>query len=58
MQLTHFQAMLLFALVISVAFAFLTKQAWRERLKYAAWSFFLFVAVALGIGWLMYLFAR
>ena len=56
-QLTHIQAMVLFALVISIAFAFLTKHTWRERLKYAAWAFLLFIVIAMAIGWLLYLFA-
>jgi len=58
MQLSHFQAMLFFAAVISVAFAFLTKNTWAERIKYALWSFLAFVLVAIAIGWLMYPFPR
>ncbi len=56
MRLTHFQAMVLFALVISIAFAFLSKQSPRERLKYAIWAFVAFLAIALAIAWLMYPF--
>lgn len=58
MRLTHFQALLLFALVISVAFAFLSKQSPRDRLKYAIGSFLAFLLVALGIAWLMFPFPR
>ena len=29
-----------------------------ERLKYAAWSFGMFVLVAIALGWLMYPFSR
>ena len=58
MRLTHFQAMVLFALVISVAFAFLSKKSPRERLKYAIWSFIAFLVIALGIAWVMYPFPR
>ncbi|MBI1749267.1 MAG: hypothetical protein HY234_07355 [Acidobacteria bacterium] len=58
MRLTHFEALLLFALVISVAFAFLSKQSPRERLKYAIWSFMAFLLIALGIAWLMFPFPR
>jgi uncharacterized membrane protein SirB2 len=58
MRLTHFQALLLFALVISIAFAFLSKQSPRDRLKYAFWSFLAFLVIALGIAWLMFPFPR
>lgn len=58
MKFTHFEALLLFALVISVAFAFLGKQTRCERVKYAIWAFFAFVLVAMAIGWMMYPFPR
>lgn len=58
MELTHFQAMLIFALVISVAFAFLTKSTPRERIKYALGSFLAFLLIAIAIGWLMLPFPR
>jgi len=56
--LTHFQALLFFALVVSVAFAFLTEQAAPARVKYVVWAFLAFLLVAIGIGWLMYPFSR
>jgi len=58
MNLSHFQAMLLFALVISVAFAFLTKRRLGERIRYALWAFLAFLIVGVAIGWLMYPFSR
>ncbi|MCL4524195.1 MAG: hypothetical protein M1451_09830 [Acidobacteria bacterium] len=58
MRLAHFPALLLFALVISIAFAFLSKQSSRDRLKYAIWSFLAFLLIALGIAWLMFPFPR
>ena len=58
MNLNHFQAMLLFAFVMSVAFAFLTKQKLGERLKYAVWAFLMFLLVAVAVGWLMYPVSR
>ena len=58
MPLSHFPAMLLFALVISVSFAFLSKHSARERLIYAALSFLAFLVVALAIAWIMYPFPR
>jgi uncharacterized membrane protein len=58
MILHHFQIMLIFALAVSVAFALLSKNDTRERLRYAVWAFLAFLAVAIGIGWLMYPFSR
>lgn len=58
MHITHFLAMLLFALLISVSFAFLTKRTFRERAVYALWVFLAFVLVAVAIGWLMFPFPR
>ncbi len=56
--LTHFQAFLLFAAVISIAFGFLGRRRPKDRLKYTLWSFFLFLAVGVGIAWAMYPFSR
>jgi NhaP-type Na+/H+ or K+/H+ antiporter len=56
--LTHFQALALFALVVSVTFAFLSKSDLVERLKYFVWAFLAFLVVGVGIGWLMYPFSR
>jgi heme A synthase len=53
-MLTHLQAMLLFALVVSVAFACLTKRTVADRLRYTLWAFLAFVAVAVVVGWIMY----
>jgi cytochrome bd-type quinol oxidase subunit 2 len=57
-SLTHFQALLLFALVVSLTFAFLSKQGVAERAKYLVWAFLAFLLVAIGIGWLMYPFSQ
>jgi len=56
--LTHLQSMLLFALIISLAFGTLGRRRPLERLKYAIWSFCLFVLVGIAIGWLMYPFSH
>jgi hypothetical protein len=56
--LTHLQALLLFAAVISVAFGFLGRRQPKDRFKYILWSFFLFLLVGIGIGWIMYPFSR
>lgn len=56
--LPHFSALLLFALVVSTAFAFMLKSKPRERLLYTARSVFYFVFVSLVAGWLMFIFQR
>jgi len=56
--LSHLQAMLLFALVISIAFGFLSRRQPIERIKYIVWSLFLFLLIGVGIGWAMYPFSR
>jgi hypothetical protein len=57
-KLSHLQAMLLFALVISVAFGFLSRRQPIERVKYIAWSLFLFLLIGVGIAWAMAPFSR
>jgi hypothetical protein len=56
--LTHFQALLLFAAIISIAFGFLGRRRPKDRIRYILWSFFLFLAVGIGIAWVMYPFSR
>lgn len=57
-NLTHFEALLFFALVVSVTFAFLSKRSTRDRMNYTLWAFLAFLLVAIGIGWLMYPFSQ
>ncbi len=57
-KLSHLQSMLLFALLISIAFGFLSRRRPIERVKYIAWSLFLFLLIGVGIGWAMYPFSR
>lgn len=57
-NLTHFEALLFFALVVSVTFAFLSKRDDLERAKYTLWALLAFLLVAVGIGWLMYPFSQ
>jgi len=57
-KLSHLQAMLLFAVVISIAFGFLSRRRPIDRVKYILWSLFLFLLVGVGIGWAMYPFSR
>lgn len=58
MILDHFQTMVIFALAVSLAFAFLSKNKTGERIRYAIWAFLAFLVVAVGIGFLMYPFSR
>jgi heme A synthase len=58
MNLSHFQAMMIFAMVISLAFGFLGRRRPADRVKYIAWSLFLFLLIGVGIGWAMYPFSR
>jgi len=57
-HLAHFAAMALFALLVSVALASLGRHTFQERLKYAVWTFLLFLIVGVGIAWLMYPLSR
>jgi len=58
MIVTHFQSMVIFALAVSLAFAYLSKEKMDERVRYAVWAFLAFLVVAIGIGWLTYPFSR
>lgn len=57
-KLTHLQALVIFAIVISVAFGVLGRRQPKERLKYILWTLLLFLLVGVGIGWAMYPFSR
>jgi hypothetical protein len=56
--MTHFQTLLAFALCVSVAMGFLSKEGSPARLKAAAWTFVRFVAASIAIGWLLYPFSH
>ena len=58
LMLSHFWAMILFALFVSMALSCLTRRTTSERIKYAALSFLLFLLVGVGAAWLMYPFSR
>jgi hypothetical protein len=55
MNLTHFEAAVLFALFSSVVLGVITKKTDAERLRYGLRCFGYFVAALVGLGWLMYL---
>jgi hypothetical protein len=57
-HLTHFQSLLLFAVIISVAFGFLSRRKPLDRVRYIIWCLFLFLLIGIGIGWAMYPFSR
>ncbi|HEV3331848.1 MAG TPA: hypothetical protein VG096_12745 [Bryobacteraceae bacterium] len=55
MNLSHFEAALLFSLFTSVVLGVVTKQNDRDRLHYGLYVFVCFVVALFGLGWLMYL---
>ena len=54
MILSHFTALLIFALLVSTVFALITKSEPREQLRYGLFVFVSFLAVAFAVGWIMY----
>ena len=55
MNLSHFEASLLFALLTSVVLGIITKRTDRERVRYALYCFACFMGAIFGLSWLMYL---
>ncbi len=55
MNLTHFEAAILFALFTSIVLGVVTKKTDKERLHYGLYCFGCFIATVFGLGWLMYL---
>jgi hypothetical protein len=53
-NLSHFEAAVLFALFASVVLGIVTKKTDRDRLMYGLYCFGCFVAALFGLGWLMY----
>jgi hypothetical protein len=58
LHLSHFGAMVFFALLVSVAFACAGRRSLATRIRYALWCFLLFLVIGVGIAWLMYPFSR
>ena len=54
MVISHFTALLLFALLVSVVFGVLSKDTPRDRALYGAKVFGAFVGAALLLGWIMF----
>jgi hypothetical protein len=58
LTLSHFWAMLFFALFVSMALGCLARRTILQRIKYAAWSFLMFLLAGVGAAWLMYPLSR
>lgn len=54
MALSHYPALLLFSVLVSVVFGVISKDTPRDRLIYAAKVFGAFVGIAFLLGWIMY----
>jgi hypothetical protein len=55
MNLSHFEAAVLFALFASIVLGVVTKRTDNERLRYGVRTFVYFIVALIGLGWLMYL---
>jgi hypothetical protein len=55
MNLSHFEAAVLFALFSSVVLGVITKRTDNERIRYGVRCFVYFIGALIGLGWLMYL---
>lgn len=49
---------MIFAAFVSAAIGILSRRAARARVRYALWSFALFLLMSIAIAWLMYPFSR
>jgi len=53
MNLSHFEAAILFALFTSIVMGIVSKKTDSERVRYGLYLFGCFVASLIGLGWLM-----
>jgi hypothetical protein len=58
MHTHHFAAMILFALLVSAAFAALGERTLSARLRHATRCFLLFMVFAVGFAWLLFPLSR
>lgn len=58
MHISHFSAVLLFALCASVVFGITMRDTPRRMFRYGLYCFTLFVASAIVLSWVMFLIAR
>ncbi|MBV9268021.1 MAG: hypothetical protein JO061_17770 [Acidobacteriaceae bacterium] len=54
LDLNHFQAALIFALLSSIVLGIVTKNSTRDRVRYGARCFGWFIVALFGIGWFMH----
>ena len=54
MNLSHFEASVLFSFFTSVVLGVVTKRTDSERLQYGIYTFICFLIALFGLGWLMY----
>ena len=54
----HLLLLVIFSVFVSVVFAALTQETFREQVKFGAMMFAGLVASAIALGWLMYPFPR
>ncbi len=52
-NLSHFEAALLFSFLTSIVLAVVTKRTDHERLRYGLYCFAWFLVALFGLGWLM-----
>lgn len=53
MNLSHFEAAILFALFTSIVMGIVTKKSDSERFRYGLYLFGCFIASLIGLGWIM-----
>jgi hypothetical protein len=53
---SHFAALTVFALIVAVVFAIITKSTLREQVQYGVFVFISFLAAGIVLGWIMYPF--
>ena len=53
-MLSHFGALVTFALLVSVVFAIITKSEPRDQIRYGIFVFISFLAAAIVVGWIMF----
>ena len=54
MRLSHIEALTLFSALTAVVLAIVSKNTPKEQVRYGAFVFLSFVAVAVVVGWIMY----
>jgi hypothetical protein len=58
MHPSHFSAVLLFALFVSIVFGITMRETPQRMVRYGAYCFVMFVGAAIVLSWLMFLIAR